>query len=49
MTLGYRQDLSARTSLYAYGGYMKGYDPEDPFASDVGRATRFGVGMTQRF
>lgn len=49
VTLGYRQDLSARTSLYAYGGYMKGYDPEDPFASDVGRATRFGVGMTQRF
>lgn len=48
-TVGWREDLSARTSLYAFVGRLIGGTLDDTFTESGGGATRVGVGLTQRF
>ncbi|WP_144630996.1 porin [Bordetella genomosp. 13] len=48
-TLGYRFDLSPRTSLYAYAGRLSGGTLDEPIAQDAGRTARLGLGIAQRF
>lgn len=48
-TLGWRENLSARTSIYAFVGRLLHGTLDDTLTPDGGNTTRVAVGMTQRF
>ncbi|MGK4923092.1 porin [Bordetella hinzii] len=48
-TLGWRQDLSARASVYAFVGRLLNGTLDDTFTPEATRTTRVAVGLTQRF
>jgi len=48
-TLGYVYDLSSRTSLYGFVGYMENYTIDNQFDPDHTNTSRVGLGVTQRF
>lgn len=49
VSLGYRFDMSPRTSLYAYGARLSGGTLDAPIAQEAGRTVRVGMGIAQRF
>ncbi|SAI69167.1 outer membrane porin protein OmpQ [Bordetella ansorpii] len=48
-SLGYRFDMSPRTSLYAYAARLSGGTLDEPVVQGAGRTARVGMGITQRF
>ncbi|OZI71497.1 porin [Bordetella genomosp. 12] len=48
-TLGWRQDLSPRTSVYAFVGRMRHGSLDDGFTPEATRSTRVAIGLTQQF
>ncbi|AMD50226.1 porin [Bordetella holmesii F627] len=48
-TVGWRQDLSSRTSIYAFVGRMRHGSLDEGFTPEATHTTRVAVGLTQQF